>query len=235
MSALHRFLVEFDLDGPTTPRGAWPLIGRDPTPQATNSEAGLLDVAGDDLGGGDVGDGLDAPASDMLWADPVAEAVAAALAEAEATHEAALAAADERHAADLAEARLRWAADEGQVLAEGFRAAMAALEETLAEGAGAALEPLIGEALRVAAVTELRRAIGDLVLCGTGSRIAVSGPADLVAALQAALAEAGTEIRTLDFTESETAEVSVTSDASTIDTRLDAWARTLQLRLGDNS
>ena len=109
-----------------------------------------------------------APVCRTLLTDPVAEAVAAALAEAEAAHAAALAAAAERHAADLAEARLRWAADEGRSLAEGFRAAIAALEEALAEGAGAVLEPLIGEALRVAAVAELRRAIGDLVLCRHG-------------------------------------------------------------------
>ncbi len=230
MSALHRFLVEFELDDPATPRGAWPLLGRDPTPpEAANAEAGLVDGADDDWGR--------APGefAEPLPTDPVAEAVASALAEAEVAHAAALAAAAEDHALALAEARLRWAAEEGQALAEGFRVATAALEERLAEGAGAALEPLIGEALRVAAVAELRRAVGDLVLCGTGSGIAVSGPADLVSALQAALAEAGTEIRALDFTAAETAEVTVTSDASTIETRLGAWARTLQRRLGNDA
>ncbi|MGI3904054.1 MAG: hypothetical protein ACRYGP_23140 [Janthinobacterium lividum] len=230
MSALHRFLVEFDLDGPTTPRGAWPLLGRDPAPPAAaNSEAGPLGGPTDVFGSAT--DDL----AESLWADPVAEAVAAALAEAEVAHAAALAAADDRHAAQLAEARLCWAADEGRVLAEGLQAAVATLEQTLAEGVGAAIEPLIGETLRVAAVAELRRAVGDLVLCGSGSRIAVSGPADLLEALQAALAEAGTELRGLDFTAAHATEVTVTSDTSTIETRLGAWARTLQSRLGDDA
>lgn len=232
MSALHRFLVEFDLDGPATPRGAWPLLGRDPTPPAAaDSDAGLLGF-GDDDGEAELGE----PLAGAMGIDPVAEAVAAALAEAEVAHAAALAAAAEQHAADLAEARLQWVAAEGQVLADGLRAAVAAMEETLAEGAGAALEPLIGETLRVAAMAELRRAVGDLVLCGTGSRIAVAGPADLLEALQAALAEAGTDIRALDFiAAANTAEVTVTSDTSTIETRLGAWARTLQHRLGDDA
>ena len=232
MSALHRFLIDFDREGSGAPRGSRPQLGRDFDPPAAflTPEAELLDFAGDDLSAE-----LAEPFSPGVSSDALAEAIAEALAEAEAAHGAALAAAAEQHAADLAEARLRWAAEEGKVLAEGLRAGMAALEDAVAEGAGAVLEPLMAETLRDAAITELRKAVGDLVLSGTGGRIAVSGPQDLVEGLQAALSEAGVETAGLHFTVAETADVSVTSDTSTIETRLGAWARTLQRRLGDDT
>lgn len=219
MSALHRFLVEFDLDRPGLPRGAWPLLGRDPEPGALDEEV----VEGEP------------PPPPEPEVDRVAEAVAAALAGAEADHHAALADLAARHAGDLAEARARWAAEEAAPLAEGFRQGLAALEGALAEAAGAALEPLIGEALRVAAVADLSRAIADLVTGGTGGRIAVRGAADLVVALAAALTAAGIDAAAVDFTPSEAAEIIVTADNSGIETRIGAWAEALRRRLGEPS
>ena len=232
MSALHRFLVDFDVAPAARSRTAWSLPVPDPAHFAMGPGEGIdpFDFGGDEPGG------APSPADlAVVSEDRIAEAVAAALADAEALPAAALAAAAEQHAADLAEARLRWVADEGQVLATGFKAAVAALEEALAEGAGTVLEPLIGETLRVAAVAELRQAIGDLVLSGTGGRIAVTGPEDLLDAVRAALAGAGTDSGGLDFSAAETAEVTITCDTSTIETRLGAWGRTLQRRLGDPS
>ncbi len=217
MSALHRFLVEFDIDGPALPRGAWPLLRRAPVPADVEPEP--------------------EPAAEPEAVEPavdrVADAVAAALAEAEAAHATALAALAERHAAELDEARASWAAAEGASLAEGLRAGCAALEEKLAEGVAAALEPLVGEALRVAAVARLRDAIADLVLAGTGGTVTVAGPGDVLDALRAALSAAGLAEDGMDFAPSEAVEVTVRADNSTIETRLEAWASALRRRMGD--
>lgn len=213
MSALHRFLVEFDLDRPTLPRGAWPLLGREVLPVEIEPETVPDDPE---------------PAVDL-----VAEAVAAALAEADAAHAAALAALAERHAAERDEARAAWAAAEGAALADGFRAGCAALEAALADGVAAALEPLLDEALRIAAVAQLRDAIGDLVLAGTGGTIAVAGPQDLLDGLRASLSRVGIAEDGIRFAPSEAAEVTVKADNSTIETRLEAWASALRRRMGD--
>lgn len=223
MSALLKFLVEFEVERPGTVPAAPPDVGGD---------LALLDP-------------VDEPAPDLAFdidmvppeppVDPVAEAVAAALAEAGTAHAAALAALAERHAADLVEARARWAAEEAVPLADGFRQALASLEETLGDAAGAALEPLVEDALRLVAVRELRAAIADLVTAGLGGRIAVSGPADLIDALMLALGEAGIDPAALDVTHGSTAEVSVVADNSAIETRLGAVTEALQRRLGDRS
>ena len=227
MSALLKFLVEFEVERPGTVPAALPDLGGD---------LALLDP-------------VDEPAPDLAFdiendidmaplappVDPVAEAVAAALAEAETAHAAALEALAERHAADLVEARARWAAEEAVPLADGFRQALASLEEILGDAAGAALEPLVEEALRLVAVRELRAAITDLVTAGLGGRIAVSGPADLIDALVLALSEAGIDAAAMDITHGNTAEVSVVADNSAIETRLGAVTEALQRRLGDRS
>lgn len=214
MSALHRFLVEFDLDRPSLPRGAWPLLGRDVLPVEIEPEP---EVEIEEL----------VPA-----VDPVAEAVASALAEAEVAHAAALDALAERHAAERDEDRAAWAAAEGAALADGLRAGCAALEAALADGVAAALEPLLDEALRVAAVAGLRDAIADLVLAGTGGVIAVAGPQDLLDGLRASLSRVGIAEEGVRFAPSEAAEVTVKADNSTIETRLEAWASALRRRMG---
>ncbi len=241
MSALLRLLVEFEV--PVPGRQAAPEMpvaadldagfdaGLDPDLDAAfgMTPDGMPDLSGfgeEDLGT-DEGLALLAPPD-----DPAAAAVAAALAEAEAVHAAVLAETAERHAAELAEARLRWVADEAAPLAESFRQALAGLEDSLADGLGAALEPLLGGALRQAAVRELRGAIADLVLAGMGGRIAVSGPADLLDALGEALRDAGIDTAGMDFAPADVAEVSVTADASAIETRLGAVTEALQRRLG---
>jgi hypothetical protein len=223
MSALLKFLVEFEVARPGTVPEALPDLGGDLVP-LDPEEAPALDLALDlDL----------APLEPQV--DPVAEAVAAALAEAAVAQAAALEQLAERHAADLAEARARWVAEEAAPLADGFRQAMAALEETLADAAGAALEPLVGEALRLVTVRELRAAIADLVTAGLGGRIALSGQADLIDALVQALSEAGIDVGLMDIMHGDTAEVSVMADNSAIETRLGAVTDALQRRLGDRS
>ena len=221
MSALLKFLVEFEVERPGTVPEAPPDVGGELVPLEPVEELGsdlALDLA---------------PLEPQV--DPVAEAVAAALAGAEVAHAAALEQLAERHAADLAEARARWVAEEAAPLADGFRQAMAALEETLSDAAGAALEPLVGEALRLVTVRELRAAIADLVTAGLGGRIALSGQADLIDALLLALSEAGIDVGLMDVTHGDTAEVSVMADNSAIETRLGAVTDALQRRLGDRS
>ena len=224
MSALRRFLVDFDALSPAPSSRS--LL---PVPQPFDEEPGAPEIDG---GFGEPVLDLDADLEAAPQVDLVAEAVATALAEAEATHAAALAELAEGHAAALAEARARWAADEGAVLAEGFRSAVASLGEAMEEAAAAALEPLLGAAAQALAVDGLRAAIGDLVLAGTGGAITVLGPADLLETLRGALDTAGVGMEGLSFDEAETVEVAVTADNSRIETRIGAWAAALGRRLG---
>lgn len=213
MSALRRFLPDFDAAVPQAQRSPFPVL----------APFGF-DVDPDEI----------AFAPEELTADPVAEAVAeavaTALAEAEAAHAAAIDDLSAQHTAALAEARAAWVAAEAVALADGFRAAVATLGDALGEAAAAALQPLLGDAARTLAVEGLRVAVADLVLAGTGGAVAVSGPADLLAALRAALDAAGTGTDAMDFTETEAAEVVVTADNSRIETRLAAWAGALGRR-----
>ena len=207
MSALRRFLVDFDA----------PVPGfHHPVSITFGDESPVEEIEEDPA----------EPARDL-----VAEAVAAALSEAAAGHAVALAELSAGHAAALAEARALWVVGEGTALAEGFHAAVARMGEALGDAAAAALEPLLGNAARALAVDGLRAAIGDLVLAGTGGAIAVAGPADLLQGLRVALGAAGTGMDGLSFVEAESAEVVVTADNSRIETRLGAWALALGRRL----
>ena len=214
MSALRRFLVDFDAAAPPAPRAPWPapvrpLFGVEPDPVAPEPAEPPVDRV----------------------ALAVSEAVAAALGDAGSAHALELVDLAARHAAEVAAMRARWAAEEGAALAEGFRAAVAVLGETLGDAAASALEPLLGDAARALAVDGLRAAVADLVLAGAGGTIAVSGPADLLDALRAALGAAGVGIDGMGFTASDAAEVSVEADNSRIETRLGAFAGALGRRL----
>lgn len=214
MSAMRRFLVDFDAmppAAPPAPRAALPgavrpLFGVEPEPEVELPAA--------------------EPEVDRIG-EAVADAVAEALAEAGAAHAAAAAEAAARHAAEMADARERWAAEEGAALAAGFRSAVEALGGALGEAAAAALEPLLGDAARRRAVDGLRDAVADLLLADAGGAVAVSGPVDLLDALRAALEAAGVGTGDMGFAASESAEVVVTAGNSRIETRLAAWAEAL--------
>ncbi|MGE7413364.1 hypothetical protein [Methylobacterium tarhaniae] len=122
----------------------------------------------------------------------------------------------------LAEARRHWSEAEAEALADGFAAALRALDATLSDRIARLLVPVLTDALRRQAVAELSGALARLLAEPQAATIRVSGPDDLLAALAARL---GPLAASVSFTAAETAEVQVSADQTVIDTQLGAWTR----------
>ncbi|MET7247749.1 hypothetical protein ABZT49_30795 [Methylobacterium sp. EM32] len=143
---------------------------------------------------------------------------------AEAREEAAIARLHAAQAAEarLAEARRHWSEAEADALADGFAAALRALDATLSDRIARLLVPVLTDALRRQAVAELSGALARLLAEPQAVHVRVSGPEDLLAALAARL---GPLAASVSFTAAETAEVQVSADQTVIDTQLGAWTR----------
>ncbi|TGE00659.1 hypothetical protein [Methylobacterium nonmethylotrophicum] len=122
----------------------------------------------------------------------------------------------------LAEARRHWSEAEAEALADGFSAALRALDAALSERIARLLVPILTDALRRQAVAELSGALTRLLAEPQAATIRVSGPEDLLAALAARL---GPLAAAVSFAPAETPEVQVSADQTVIDTRLGAWTR----------
>ncbi|AWN46605.1 hypothetical protein DK419_10010 [Methylobacterium terrae] len=144
------------------------------------------------------------------------------LAEARAEAEVARARAEEEARARLDEARRHWSAAEAEALADGFSAALRALDATLSDRIARLLVPVLTDALRRQAVAELSAALTRLLAEPQAATVRVSGPEDLLAALAARL---GPLSAAVSFAPAEIAEVQVSADQTVIDTQLGAWTR----------
>ncbi len=244
MSAIARFLVEFE---PTRFASPAPLL---PAPFATQDDGTGIGSLDDDVFGvgsePEAGDleqdpGFGVAATDVALPEPdladasVAEAVEAALADAEAAFSARIATLEEEHARTRAEDRSLWVHVEGSALAEGFRKATAEIEDHICDAVAAVLEPLMAGVLKGAALHELRQAIATLTASGSTAKIEVTGPEDLVQAIRTSLDAAGGDPPGMAFTPSQDAEVTVTADNSTIRTRLAEWALCFEGSLGGDA
>ena len=204
-SPIYLFLPEF------SPQG----LGPEPVPETL--------VAMTDFG--DVEDPAPAKAEDLL-----SEARAQGFAEGSASLEAALAAqADEleaSHASDLEAVRRQWVTEAADLAAR-VGSALEGVEERLADGVAAVLEPFIEAELRRKAVRELRQAVASLIANGHGTTIRVSGPEDLVEPLRLAFEDrASIEIAT-----TAGPEIDIEADSTLIRTQLQVWATTLKSHL----
>ncbi|WP_058620303.1 hypothetical protein [Methylobacterium indicum] len=130
--------------------------------------------------------------------------------------------ADEAAELRLEAARRHWSAAEAEALADGFSAALRALDATLSDRIARLLAPVLTDALRRQAMAELSGALARLLGQPQAANVRVSGPEDLLAALAARL---GPLADTVSFTPSQTAEVQVSADQTVIDTQLGAWTR----------
>ena len=243
MSAIARFLVEFE-PSPATPHGPTPALSL-PASSESLGDGDAIEGFDDDVFGmasepdtGDVepGEGFEIASIDTALAEPsTEEAVAAAVAIAEAGFSERIATLEEDHARARADDRIRWTQEEGTALAEGFRKATAEIEEHVIDAVAAVLEHLMADVAKSAALRELRQAIATLITGGSAAKIEVNGPEDLVEALRSALGEAGGESSAITFLPSQDAEVTVTADNSTIRTRLAEWAAIFEGSLGSDA
>lgn len=144
---------------------------------------------------------------------------------AEAEYAASLAAREALFEERLAAERQKWAADEGARLGELLASTLLDIERRISEQVGRILRPVFGEEVRRAAVSALALTLRDMVAKGAYARIAVSGPSDLLAALQAGL---GDEQGGVSFVVSERADIVVNADDTVLETRIGAWAKFLE-------
>lgn len=126
--------------------------------------------------------------------------------------------------------RQSWMAEVAETVAEQLRDGMAELENRTATVLAELLEPIVNESVRVKAIAEAREAIGTLLANGPDAVIRISGPADLIAALQATFGETAV----LDFTETEAPEVTIVAGDTTIRSHLQSWATSLRTAMQDD-
>lgn len=139
---------------------------------------------------------------------------------ARAEQEAALAAQAAAFEQKLAAERETWAAEQGVRFGEAIAAAFDDLERRVSHLVSEMLKPVLDEQVRLRAVTELSRALNAMLSKGGYARIAVSGPADLIAAIEARLggAHAG-----LSFAPTDAIDIAISADDTILETQIGAW------------
>jgi hypothetical protein len=159
------------------------------------------------------------PAVDLV-AEAEARGRRAAMAEAEAQAIALLA--EERAAAELrlAEARRDWVAGEADRLAARIAEAFTELETGIASAMTRVLTPFLATAARRAAIDDLARTLEGLLAGGEHRTLRISGPEDLLAAIEARIPPAAGAVT---FAPDESADVTVVADRTIVTTQIGAW------------
>lgn len=141
-----------------------------------------------------------------------------------AAHAAALEAERGASAVQLAAERTLWAREEGRLLADQLAQGLAAIEARIAAHTARILSGFLADRLIDRATRELAHTIRELLAGADGKVVAVTGPADIVAALRETLAgDAGV----VDFRPDAVADVRVVCDETLVESRLSAWVARL--------
>jgi len=149
-----------------------------------------------------------------------AEGIAQGREEARAEMESRFAELETAFEARLAQEREAWVQRDGSRLAAAMLQGLEGVREDVVAATAQVLKPFLIETVRQRALSELSRAIEDLLLRDPDTGMVISGPRDLLAVLELHLAErAGSFI----FKVSETPEVEVKAGAALLSTRMAAW------------
>jgi hypothetical protein len=167
------------------------------------------------------------PVEDRMAAQnaAVAEAVAAAQAEFDATRAADRAAFEQR----LAEREAETLASIGSTLATQVSERLAAIEEHVGREVGAVLLRFLDHAVRERAVAELTEAVSALIAGGTATRVRIAGPVALTERVVAAITPQGVPVERVDR---DAADISVTIDETVVETNIAAWMDRLMATTG---
>jgi hypothetical protein len=129
------------------------------------------------------------------------------------------------HAEALEAERGRWTAEQGDRLADLMILQVAILEEAVKASIANVLRPLALDVRQRQTLDEIAGTVKTIALDGSAYRIAASGPADLLAALEIKL---GDDARLLSFTPDETKiDIRIDADATVIESRLSSWRSAL--------
>ncbi len=135
------------------------------------------------------------------------------------------------HEAHVEALRNAWIAEQGEALAGLIRDGLRDVETAIADALAAVLEPVLADGMRAKALDEVRDAIGTLLAGDRGAVVRVTGPADLVDAVQAALGPAPG----VDFAADATAvELTVLAGDTTVRSVLEPWAERLRASIGED-
>ena len=147
-------------------------------------------------------------------------------AEAEGRIEAVRTEAAAEHQNALATMRGLWTEEQGDRLADLMILQVAILEETIKMSLNSVLRPLALDARRRQTLDEMVGAVRTIALDGAAYKIAASGPADLLSALETKL---GDHARLLSFEADETqADIRIDADKTVIESRLSSWRLALE-------
>lgn len=144
---------------------------------------------------------------------------------ADAEYAALLAAKDAAFEERLASERKTWASDEGARLGELLHAGLMDVERRVADQVARILKPIFADEVRRSSVTALSQTLNDMLAKGTYSRITVSGPPDLLSALQARVGEVDAA---LSFVAAERVDLVVNADETILETRIAAWGQFIE-------
>jgi hypothetical protein len=142
-----------------------------------------------------------------------------------AEHQTELEAERSRHLEEINEMRTRFEQDFSTTLAARFDQLAIEMSETIGEQVARIVAPFLEQALSERMVAQLGTAIAGSLADGEATRIAVSGSPSMFEALSTAL---GDKAAQLDFSESETFDLTVRLDDTVLSTRLSEWASTLR-------
>ncbi|MCC7251467.1 hypothetical protein [Hyphomicrobium sp.] len=157
---------------------------------------------------------------DEAHARGVLEGRAAAQVENEAAAAAQAAAFEQRLAAE----RQKWVAEQSTRLGEMIATAFEDLENRVSDVVGEVLKTVLSAEVRHRAVEELAQSLNGLMSKGDYARITISGPPDLLAAMEEQLAgrHAG-----LSFVAADGADLVIRADETILATRIGAWAEVI--------
>ncbi|GEL42709.1 hypothetical protein MEX01_33000 [Methylorubrum extorquens] len=129
----------------------------------------------------------------------------------------------------VAQARRDWTEAQGENLAQGFVAAMQALDATLSDRVARLIAPVLGQALQRQALDELGAALKRILAEPQRAAVQVRGPDDLIAALAARLGGS----TGIAFEAAEGPEVTVRAGETVIETELAAWSRLITAAIAE--
>jgi len=125
----------------------------------------------------------------------------------------------------LATERQRWAAEQGERLAEMIALRLGEIEQGVAGCVSRILQPFLVERIRAKAVEELSRSLGAMLSKGEFAKITISGPQDLLSAIEARVAA---NHPGLSFEAAEGVELTVVADDTILETRMGSWGEAIE-------
>lgn len=124
----------------------------------------------------------------------------------------------------LAVERETWAAVEGARLGAAIRAGLEDIEQRISGIVSEVLKPFLGDQVRAKAALELSQALKGMLSKGDYAKITVSGPADLLNAVEQQLSgQSG-----VSFVAADGADLTVSADETILATRIGAWVHAIE-------